>query len=226
MGSRVSLKAADGHSFAGYVAKPTGRTIGTLVVLQEIFGLNGHIRRVADEFAPRGYTVLAPALFDRVEPGCELGYDKKSVAQARAIRDKIPLEQSLADIQAAIDYLCPLGRVAVVGYCWGGSLAYLAATRLDGLNAAVAYYGGTIAKHADEKPRVPTMIHFAEHDHATSPADIEAVKTARPELPIYVYQAASHGFNCDDRGVYSAAAARLASERTLHFLADHLLRVQ
>jgi carboxymethylenebutenolidase len=221
MGQNLTLTAKDGHKFGVYRADPSGTPRGALVVIQEIFGVNGHIRRVTDGFAQQGYVAVSPALFDRVEQGIELGYDPKSIESGRDIRTKVPLDGTLADLQATIDYAKPFGKVGVVGYCWGGSLAFLAATRLDSVAAAVGYYGGMIAAHAQEKPRVPVILHFGDQDQSIPMSDVEKVKQARPDVPIYVYNA-GHGFNCDERGSYNAEATKVALERTLKFFAEKI----
>ena len=194
MGDWVELTAKDGHKFKAYEAQPSGHSKGAVVVLQEIFGVNGHIRRVADDYAGRGYHAVAPALFDRVARDVELGYDPDSIAKGRDLRQRIALETVLDDIQAAIDHAGESGKVAVVGYCWGGSLAFLAATRLDGLACAVGYYGAMIAQHKDERTRVPTILHFGERDSSIPMSDVEAVRGAHPDMSIFTYPA-GHGFN-------------------------------
>jgi carboxymethylenebutenolidase len=219
MGQTIRLTAKDGHDFSAYRADPPGKPRGAVVVVQEIFGVNSHIRRTADGFAAQGYVAIAPALFDRAEPGIELGYDPESIGAGRATREKVPTEPALADIQAAIDAAGRYGKVGVVGYCWGGSLAFLASTRLTGLAAAIGYYGGTIAAHAQEVPGVPLLLHFGAQDQSIPLSDVEKVRAARPEVPIHVYDA-GHGFNCDERGSYSAANAALALDRTLKFFAE------
>jgi len=221
MGQMISLSAKDGHKLGAYVAQPQGKPKGAIVVIQEIFGVNSHIKSVTDRFAAMGYAAVAPALFDRVKPGIELGYDPKSIEEGRALRPKIAMEASLADTQAAIDYAKQFGKVAVVGYCWGGSLAFLATTRLSGVSAAVGYYGGMIAENAGEKPRVPLILHFGDKDQSIPMTDVEKIKQAQPGLPIYVYSA-GHGFNCDARPSFDAAASKLALERTTAFLKQHI----
>lgn len=221
MGQTITLTAKDGHKLGAYRADPAGKPRGALVVVQEIFGVNRHIRRVTDGFAEQGYVAVSPALFDRVEKGIELGYDPKSIESGRDIRTKVPLEGTLADLQATIDYAKSFGKVGVVGYCWGGSLAFLSATRLDGVAAAVGYYGGMVAAHAQEAPRVPVILHFGEHDQSIPMSDVEKVKQARPDVPIYVYNA-GHGFNCDERGSFNAEATKTALERTLKFFAEKI----
>jgi carboxymethylenebutenolidase len=221
MAPTITLTAKDGHKLAAYRADPAGKPKGALVVIQEIFGVNSHMRRVTDTFAAQGYVALSPALFDRVQTGIELGYDPKSIESGRDIRAKVPLDGTLADLQAAIDAVKPFGKVGVVGYCWGGSLAFLAATRLQGLAAAVGYYGGMIAAHAEERPKVPVLLHFGETDQSIPMSDVEKVKKARPDVPIHVYKA-GHGFNCDERGSYDAASTKLALDRTLKFFTEKL----
>jgi carboxymethylenebutenolidase len=219
MGKMIQLAAKDGHKLGAYVAEPAGKPRGAMVVLQEIFGVNRHIRAVADRFAGEGYYVVAPALFDRLQEGIELGYGPEDVAEGRDLRAKIELDKTLLDVQAAIDEARRHGKVAVVGYCWGGSLAYLAATRLEGLDCAVGYYGGMIAEHRNEKVRVPTILHFGDSDASIPMSDVEKIREAHPDIPIYVYSA-GHGFSCDDRASFEPKSHQLALERTLKFIAE------
>jgi len=221
MGKTIELAAADDHKFATYRADPSGKPRGAIVVVQEIFGVNGHMRRVADGFAAAGYLALSPALFDRTQRGVELGYDQAAIAAGRELRGKVGDDGPLADIQATIDLAASDGKVAVIGYCWGGTLAYLAATRLEALACAVGYYGGGIAAAADEKTRVPVMLHFGDSDQSIPMSDVDKVRQAHPEITIYVYKA-GHGFNCDERGSYDAASAKVALDRTLAFLKDYI----
>jgi len=220
MGETVSIETTDGHQLTGYRAEPDGAPRGALVVIQEIFGVNSHIRSVADGFADEGYIALAPALFDRVAPGIELGYTPADVENGREIRAKIDHEDAMRDMAAAVTALAghPTG---VVGYCWGGSLAWNAATRLDGVSAAVGYYGGMIPDMAGEQPRHPVMLHFGETDQSIPLEGVEKIKRAHPDVPVYMYPA-GHGFNCDQRGHYHAESAKLARERTLAFFAEHV----
>ncbi len=221
MGQMISLTAKDGFKLGAYLAKPADKPKGAIVVVQEIFGVNHHIKAVTDRFAAMGYAAVAPALFDRVKPGIELGYDAKSIEEGRALRPKITLEATLADTQAAIDYAKQFGKVAVVGYCWGGSIAFFSTTRLAGVTAAVGYYGGMIAAHANEKPRVPLILHFGDKDQSIPMTDVEKIKQAQPGLPIYVYSA-GHGFSCDERPSFDKAAHELALQRTTAFLKQHI----
>lgn len=220
MGETLRARAADGHELAVYRADPAGAPRAALVVVQEIFGVNGHIRAVCDGFAVDGYVAVAPALFDRVERDVELGYGPDDVTRGRALREPVTLEQALADVEAAAT-LVERSPIGVVGYCWGGTVAWVAATRSRTFAASVGYYGGGIAGLADEQPNCPVQLHFGEQDHAIPMADVERVKAAHPELPVFVYPA-GHGFNCDQRGSYHADSARKARERTIAFLATHL----
>lgn len=221
MGSMTSLHTADGQTIGAYVAEPAGASHGGVVVLQEIFGVNAHIRDVADRYAAQGYHAVAPALFDRVRPGLELGYDDEGRKIGFATMKDTRPEQTLQDVQAAIDFAGAAGRVGVVGFCWGGTLAFESAVRLTGLSAAVGYYGGGIAARLDETPRVPVMLHFGEHDDHIPVSDVEKIRAAFPELPVFTYPA-GHGFNCDQRGSYDRASADLALARTLPFLRQHV----
>jgi carboxymethylenebutenolidase len=221
MGQTIGLKASDGFLLGGYRADPAGKPKGGLVVIQEIFGVNHHMRNVCDQFAALGYAAVAPAMFDRAKANVELGYDDEAADEGMKLRAAIKLEDSLKDVQATIDALKPAGKVGVVGYCWGGSLAFIAAARLSGLACAVGYYGGMIARHKDEKPKVPTILHFGEQDHGIPMTDVEKIKAARPEVKIYTYPA-GHGFSCDERGSYDAASHEKALKVTLAFFQENL----
>ena len=221
MGKTIQGKAADGHRLSMYRADPAGEPRGGLVIAQEIFGVNSHIRAVCDDYAAEGYVVIAPALFDRVEPGIELGYQPDDVTAGRAIREKVSLDEALADVEAAAKLVIGVGRIGVVGYCWGGTVAWVAATRSRTFAAAVSYYGGGVPDLADEQPSCPVQLHFGEQDHAIPLADVEKLQAAHPELPVYIYPA-GHGFNCDQRASYHAESARLARERALAFLRQHI----
>lgn len=221
MGEFITLKASDGHEFAAYVAEPDGAPRGGIVLVQEIFGVNSHIRGVCDGFAADGYKVIAPALFDRIERGIETGYSADEVAAARELKGRMDWDSPLLDIRAAADALSGL-KMGVVGYCWGGSLAWLAATRLDGFSGAVCYYGGQINDFRDESAKCPVMMHFGTED-ASIPMDaVEAIRAAQPDVAIHIYEGAGHGFNCEQRGSYDAASAATARERTTAFLAENI----
>ncbi|MCZ8130071.1 MAG: dienelactone hydrolase family protein [Steroidobacteraceae bacterium] len=214
----VKLKAVDGHVLDAVRAEPVGRPRGGVVIVQEIFGVTRHIRDVVHQYADAGYAAIAPALFDRIERGVDLPYD--DYAPGRALRDRVRPEHALLDLKAAIDAVAPAGKVAVVGYCWGGSLAYLAACHLP-LACAIAYYGGQIVKLLERTPKCPVMFHFGERDTLIPPVDVERIKQAYPLGHYYVYPA-DHGFNCTDRAQHDAQAARLAFDRSLDFLHRHV----
>ena len=227
MGSFVELKAADGFSFPAYVAQPQGAPKGAVVVLQEIFGVNSHIRSVADGYAAAGYLAVAPSTFHRVQQGVELGYtedDMKAGFGLKMAVDGLSAPGVMQDIQAAIDFAAASGhKVGVVGYCWGGLLTWRAACSLKGIAAAAPYYGGgmTAPDDAGRQPLCPVMAHFGDQDHWIPLDTVEAFKKAQPGVTVHVYNA-NHGFNCDQRGSYNEAAAKLARERTLAFFAQHL----
>lgn len=222
MGKDITLKSKDGFEFGAYVAEPQGKPRGAIVVIQEIFGVNHHIRSVTDRYAQLGYLAIAPALFDRGEKNFQSGYDGAAMDKARGFAGKIPLDDRLADTQAAIDHVKSAGKVAVLGYCMGGSIAFLSTTRLNGVSAGVDYYGGQIAQFCTEKPKAPVMLHFGEKDQSIPLTDVEKIKAAQAGVPIFVYNGAGHGFHCDERGSYDAAASKKAMERTMALFAKHV----
>ena len=222
MSEWVTLKASDGQELAAYVATPEGEPIGALVVVQEIFGVNPHIRSVADGYGRDGFLAVAPALFDRIEPGVELGYEGADMEKARSFIPKLDIEKSVADVAAAVEYAARVTgkRVGVIGYCYGGTLAWLAAARLP-IAAAVGYYGGRISKYIGETPKVPVLLHFGKLDAHIPAEEVEAVQNAHPAVEIHWYEA-GHGFNCDARGSYNAEAGGVARGRSVEFLKKHL----
>lgn len=224
MSKTIDITASDGHRLSAYLAEPKGVTIGALVMLQEFFGVNEHIRAMAEQYAADGFYTIAPAIFDRVERGVELGYDPVGMQKGRELRARLDLDETMLDVQAAIDAVAPFGPVAALGYCWGGSLAYLAATRLSGLVCAVGYYGAQIAGHANETPHAPVLLHFAENDEYIPLADVEKIRAAHPEIEIYVYADTEHGFSCNDRKFYEPKSAALARRRSLIYLNQHAQR--
>jgi carboxymethylenebutenolidase len=223
MGEHITLTASDGHNLGAYVARPQGEPLAGLVVVQEIFGVNAHIRAVTDGFAQDGFLAVAPALFDRIEPGMELGYEPADVQKARSLVPKINIETSVLDVGAALDYAAGTThkKVGVVGYCYGGTMAWLAATRLHPA-AVVGYYGGRIASYAAETPSAPVMLHFGKEDAHIPASEVDKVKAAHPEVEIYWYENAGHAFNRDIGPGYNPEAAKLARRRTLEFLKKHL----
>jgi carboxymethylenebutenolidase len=219
MGKIIQLKATDGHSFLAYRAEPDGKPRGGIVVLQEIFGVNHHIRAVADFYAAQGYLAIAPALFDRQQQGVELGYEPEDRPLAFALAGKAKREEALADIAAAVVAASTAGKVGLVGYCWGGTLAFASACSVAGLSACVGYYGSGIAAISNQTPKAPVQLHFGELDAHIPMSDVEKIRVAHPKMQVYSYNA-DHGFNCDERASYNKAAAELARERALSFFAQ------
>ena len=222
MGKNIELTASDGHKFAAYVAEPPGKPKGGLIVVMEIFGVNSHIRKVADEYAADGYLVIAPAFFDRVERGLDIGYTPPDIEKGRGIMQKMKFEDALKDVQAAMKHVSSAGKVGIVGYCWGGSLSFKAACNVNGLACAVAYYGGAIPAAINEKPKCPVMFHWGETDASIPLEKAKDVAAAHKDQTHHFYPGSGHGFNCDQRGSYHAESAKLARSRTLEFLAKHV----
>jgi carboxymethylenebutenolidase len=221
MGTMIELTAADGHRLSAYRADPQGRPRGAIVVIQEIFGVNSHIKQVADGYAKDGYLAIAPALFDRVQKNVDLGYTPEDIAKGREIRGKVTNDMALKDTGAAIKAAGGAGKVGIVGYCWGGFVTWLAAGKLAGLSAAVAYYGGGILDNTDLAPKVPLMGHFGDKDQHIPADGVRKLAEKYKQHPIFIYSA-DHGFNCDHRGSYDAPAAKQARERTLEFFRKHV----
>jgi carboxymethylenebutenolidase len=225
MNHTIQLKAADGHVSSAYVSEPQGRPRGAVVVLQEIFGVNAHIRSVADGYAQAGYLAVAPDMFSRVAPGTQLGYTSEYVQSGAALKQKVEAlgGAALQDIQAAVEQAGRAGKVGTVGFCWGGLQSWRSACQLAGVAAAVSYYGGGIAGALEiaKTPRVPVLAHFGEQDHLIPMADVEALRKAHPEVEVHVY-ACGHGFNCDQRASWDPASAAAARQRTLAFFAREL----
>ncbi len=223
MGTKIELTATDGHKFDAYVAESTNPARGAIVLVQEIFGVNSHIRSVAEDYADQGFHVIAPALFDRVQRNLELSYNPTDSAQGMKTARQIGMDAALLDVAASIVHAraeWPELKIGVLGFCYGGSLAWLAATRLNPA-AVVCYYGGQIAANATETPRCPVMMHFGAKDPHIGPAEIEKIKAAHPDLPLFLYDA-GHGFNCDQRKDFEPKSASLARQRTLEFFRNHL----
>ena len=222
MGQKVKLTTSDNHALGAYRADPSGTPKGGVVVIQEIFGVNHHIRSMCDRFAALGYAAVAPAVFDRIQPNFECGYSPDEIAHARTLIPKIDWGKMLLDVAAAIDNVRSSGKVGIVGFCMGGTVAFLSAGKLAGLSAAVGYYGGQIAKNVDVKPKVPTLLHFGDQDQSIPMSDVELIKQKRPDCETYVYQGAGHGFSCDERGSYNEAAHKAAWERTVPWFAKNV----
>ncbi len=217
----IELTAADGHKLSAWKDGPEDAKRG-LVVIQEIFGVNSHMRHVCDRFVKHGYAVVAPALFDRTERGVELGYTPADVARGRELRAKVPEAGTLADIEAAAAALPASAKKGIVGYCWGGTVAWHGATRSKAFAAANGWYGGGVVTAKDEKPNCPVELHFGTNDASIPMADVEAIRAAQPGVAIFVYEGGQHGFGCDDRGTYNRELSEQAWARTLDFFAKHL----
>ena len=222
MGQDIRLTASDNFQLGAYRADPAAAPKAAVVVIQEIFGVNHHIRSVCDRFASEGYVAIAPAIFDRLEPNFQCGYSPDEIANARKFVANPDWPAMLRDTQAAIDAVSDVGAVGIIGFCLGGSVAYAAATKLKGLSAAIGYYGGVIVRFADDKPQVPTQLHFGEKDAGIPLADVETIRAKRPEVEIYIYPGAQHGFHCDERASYDKTSADIAWPRSLGFFAKHL----
>jgi carboxymethylenebutenolidase len=222
MGELLNLTAEDGHRLSAYRATPAGKPRGGLVVVQEIFGVNSHIRNVTDGFAADGYVAIAPAIFDRVERGFETGYAPADIERGRMVRGKLQTEDAVKDVTAAVKELQKAGlKVGVVGYCFGGTVAWLAATRIPGVVAASSFYGGGVADAAGEQPKCPVIFHFGETDASIPKDHWDRIKAQHPKIPMHVY-AAGHGFSCDERGSYHEPSARLARQRTIEFFREYV----
>ncbi len=222
MGTQLRLTASDGHAFGAYRADSGAAAKGGVIVIQEIFGVNRHIRELADGFAADGYLAIAPALYDRSSKrDVDLGYTPEDIAAGREYRTEFSWDDSMRDLQTVVDLMKSEGlSVGTTGYCWGGTISYLAGCRLD-IQAAVVYYGGQIMPYVEEQARCPMLMHFGERDQSIPLADVEAIRRAHPDATVHLYDA-DHGFNCDHRSQYDAEAAALARQRTLAFFAQHL----
>ncbi len=221
MGTNVELTASDGFRLQAYKAAPDGAPRGAVVVVQEIFGVNSHIRSVCDGYAADRYLAIAPAVFDRIKPGIELGYTEADIAEGRRLKGLSPIETALLDVAAARDAVSQAGKVGIVGYCWGGYVTWMASSRLPGFACAAPYYGGGMIEAIGEQPRCPVMMHFGDKDAVLPVEGIEKLRAAHPKQQVFLYDA-GHGFNCDQRGSYNAAAAKLARQRTLDFFREHI----
>ncbi len=221
MGKIIELIASDGHKLSAYRAEPAGKPKGALIVAMEIFGVNSHIRSVADGYAADGYLAIAPALFDRVQRGYEAGYSQEEIQTGIGFIQKINLDDTMKDIGAALGNVSAAGKVGIVGYCWGGTAAWKAACTLDGLACAIPYYGGGITGLSGLKAKCPVLFHWGETDHSIPLDKAKAFAEAHADQTHYFYPA-GHGFNCDQRGSYDKPSAELARRRTLEFLAKHV----
>jgi carboxymethylenebutenolidase len=223
MSETGTVKAGDGHILSVYIARPDGKPMGGLVVLQEVFGVNRHIRSVADGYARDGFLAVAPALFDRIEKNVELTYEGEDAKKAMSLLQHTETLKALADVDATLTFARKESgkKTGVIGYCFGGLLAWLSSTRLHP-DVVVGYYAGRIGNYAAETPKAPVQLHFGRLDHHIPVEHVEQVRAAHPEVEINWYDGAGHGFNCDMRAAYNAQAAALARGRALSFLRQHL----
>jgi carboxymethylenebutenolidase len=222
VGQLIDLKASDGFTIKAYVATPTGKARGAMVIVQEIFGVNHHIKAVADLYAEKGYLSIAPAFFDRTQRGVDMGYTDAEIAKAREYVPKVNMDNVMLDVNAAVKHVAGAGKVGLVGYCWGGTVAFVAAAKAQGLSCSVSYYGGGVSANIDLQPKIPVMFHWGASDHGIPIESVRKVEAAHPTIPSYVYTPAGHGFNCDERGSWHYATAMLARERSLEFIAKHV----
>lgn len=217
----VTLRAQDGHELLAHRVDPEGPPRGAVIVVQEIFGVNAHIRAIGARIAAAGYVTLAPAFFDRVERGVELGYDEAGFSKGRELVSKIAPEQWLADMDAAVAAVQGAGKIGVVGYCWGGAMTWLAAARTSGIACAVSYYGSRIPQLIDQSPRIPTMMHVGRNDASFPMEKVDEIAARHPEVLVHSYDA-GHGFECDHRASFDAQATAIALGRTLRFFGEHV----
>jgi len=222
MGKFIELTASDGHKFSAFRADPSGKARGGVVVIPEIFGVNSHIQQVTDGFAADGYLAVAPAMFDRAQRKYDTGYSQPEIQAGVAVMQKLDLDKALTDVKAAITIAKEGGKVGIVGYCYGGTVSWMAAARASGLACAVPYYGGGMHGLIKEKPKVPVMCHFGETDQSPTLAQAKEIAAAHPEITAHFYAGAGHGFNCDQRGSWNAEASKLARSRTIEFFRKHL----
>ena len=222
MGHNITLTSSDGHELDAYVSIPSGPSKAAIIIIQEIFGVNEHIKNLVNNFSARGYASIAPAMFDRAEKNISLSYTSKDIEIGRSYIEKINWEETPLDIRAAVSQMRVYGSVGLVGYCWGGTAAWLAATNDTGISCSVGYYGGRIIDFLNQKPSVPVMLHFGEKDKGIPMDAVNEIKNHQPQVSVHIYPEADHGFNCDLRSSYHADSAKLALKRTLEFFEENL----
>ena len=218
----IELTAGDGHKFSAYRADPDGTPKGAVVVVQDFFGINPQIRKIADQFAAKGYIAIAPSLFDSVKTDVALGYDEGGLAEGVELTQQVGTDRAIGDIQQAVDAIKSAGKVTIIGYGWGGYLAYLSANRVSGVACTVGYYGDGIVEDYREKRKVPTLLHFGEDDPRIPFEDVGQFRAHRPDVSAFSYPGAAHAFNCDDRDSYNGEAAKAALERTLVWISQYV----
>ncbi len=216
MGEMITIKGADGFAFGAYHAAPAGARKGGVIVIQEIFGIDEHVRRDVDRWASLGFEAVAPSMYDRREAGFVAAHDPAGMSAGFAHAMATPLDQAMSDIAACRDHLAPRGKVYIVGYCYGGSMAWLAAAKVAGLSGSSSYYGSMVQANAALTPLCPTIVHLGRLDtHIPADAVKDAVLAAHPDVPVYIYEEAGHGFNNQDPARHHPASADLARARTL-----------
>ena len=218
----IEITASDGKTIGAYLAMPDAKPRGGVIVIQEIFGVNEHIRDVCDRMAAEGYAAIAPAIFDRMHKNFQSGYSPEEIERARAMMPNFDIDACMLDVEAARKRVAEYGKVGIVGFCLGGTIAFLGATRLPGISAASCYYGRMNQQFADEKPHCPAQLHYGELDEAIPPENYEDVRRRRPDMEFYLYENADHGFNCDHRPSYHPEAAKLAWSRTIDMFRKNL----
>ena len=221
MGELLKTTASDGHELTSYLTQPTSAPLGGLVIIQEIFGVNKHIKSIADKYAKEGYLVAAPSLFDRIDKGIELGYEPEDIERGRALKEITGNDAPLKDIEAARSIVSAAGKVGVIGFCWGGTLTWLAACKVPGFACASSYYGGGIGNLISFTSKCPIIFHFGEKDESIPLDEVERVKVNQPDSPVYLYPA-GNGFNCDERASFEPISSKIAEERTLEYLRQYL----
>lgn len=222
MGTTIEITSSDGFKLSAYRAEPAGKARGGIVLVQEIFGVNNHMRKVADGYAADGYLVITPEFFDRSQKGVDLGYGPADIEAGRGHSGKLDWGNTMKDAQAAFDIAKSAGKVAVIGYCWGGTVAWLSSSKIADLGCAISYYGGGIGNNIGEAPKAPMMCHWGEKDHAIPMETVKKVESTYPSVSSFVYMGAGHGFNCDERGSYHADSAKIARERSIEFLRKNI----
>ncbi|CCB66858.1 MULTISPECIES: dienelactone hydrolase family protein [unclassified Hyphomicrobium] len=217
----IELTASDGHKFLAYRANPSETPKGAVVIIQDLFGVNPCIRKTADRFAANGYVAIAPSLFDRVRPDVALGYDDAAYAEGMSLAEQVGKGDAISDIQATVDAVKDASKVAIVGFGWGGYLAYVSGNRVNGLACSIGYYSDAVVKELSAKRKIPTLLHFAERDSRSSPDEVTLFRASRPDVSVFTYPA-GHGFDCDEQIAYSKGAAQTAQERTSFWVSQYV----
>ncbi len=217
----IELKSSvDGFTFGAYHVEARGARRGGLVLIQEIFGLNDNIKKTCDGFAAEGFEVIAPSMYDRIEKGFVTGYDEAGMTRGRQASADTDMKLAMSDVKACVEFLSPRGLVFFTGYCYGGSITYIAACRVPGIAAGAGFYGRLIPDYLGEKPKCPLILHFGDNDPSIPLEAVRTIQAAKPEVRVYLYEA-GHGF-CSDRPThFNAKACALARARTLDHFARH-----